>query len=162
MCLSLDYTAARETAMEKTADQALDKADLAAGDVPVVHRTTEFTDNIVPHDMSSGSHSARPAFSDVVAGKLVEVGAAPDQAASTIVESDNEEAEEKDEETQEENESQITGNKREREESLDDDEQPFVYKYKCGRIPEGICYAQCDCLVCLGCLDSDSDDEADE
>ena len=98
--------------------------------------------------MHSSSHSARSArkYVEIVDGKLVEIR--DPELASTVVESDDEEDKE---------DTTVTGNKREREEeSPEDDTQDHKpYKYKCGRVPVGCCYAQCDCLVCMGYLDEE-------
>lgn len=126
--------------------------DFTAEQIPIGYRKTTSTGNIVPKSMSSGSHSARRAYFEIVDGRLVEIGVNHDDAASTV----SELSDEAKEETQ-------TGNKREREEDSDNEEEeetqenkkPFVCKTRCGKNAGS---AQCMCLVCMGYLDSDEDE----
>ena len=122
--------------------------DFTADQIPFGFRYSKTNNNIIPRSMHSSSHSAKSGrkYVEIVDGKLVEIRDA--ELASTVVESDDEEAKE---------DTAVTGKKREREEeSPEDDTQDHKpYKYKCGRTPVGCCYAQCDCLVCMGYLDEE-------
>ena len=83
--------------MKNLSDLAKDETppgfrDFNGEQIPVGYRIMKSSGNVVPEDMSSGSHSAKRLYVKEVNGRLVEIGGAGDQeAASTVPESDDKE-----------------------------------------------------------------------
>lgn len=159
--------------------------DFTAEQIPMGYRVVASTGNIVPDDMSSGSHSAERVYFKVVNGNLV--GIDDDYACameiSTVVESDGggevnekedngnrrerDEPDEEQEETQEGKKQKLAEDKEnEDDEDGEDDEEkasPYQWKTKCGIVAGGVTWSgnsQCYCDICSGV--ADSDDEAEK
>ena len=123
-------------------DAFCDLRNLPEDKVPIGFRHAK-SGNIIPDDMSSGSHSARRLYFEVVGGSLVLLRSLGDDTDSDTYFS---ESSDDDDQSDQNKENEAAG-----------------YRLKCGRTyGVDIDGSQCDCMVCMGEEEESSDDQSDQ